>query len=80
VTPLTVTEYGEVPPLTVTVTLPSVPPWQVTGEVVSEAVIAAGSPTRTPVAEAVQPLESVMLAGYVPVAKPVKVVLLVTPV
>jgi hypothetical protein len=51
----------------------------VAGEVVSEATIAAGSPTKTPVAEPVQPWASVMLAGYVPVAKPVKVVLLVTP-
>ncbi len=67
------------PPLTVTVTLPSLPPWQLAGEVVSDAVIAAGSPTRTPVAEPVQPWASVMLAGYVPVAKPRKVVLLVTP-
>ena len=67
------------PPLTVTVTLPSLPPWQLAGDVVSEATIAAGSPTRTPVAEPAQPLASVMLAGYVPVARPRKVVLVVTP-
>jgi hypothetical protein len=51
VTPLTVTEYGDVPPLTLTVALPSLPPWQLVGVVVSDALIADGWPTRTPAAE-----------------------------
>src|SRR6266480_5603038 len=75
VTPLTVTEYGGVPPSTITVTVPSLPPLQLAGVVVSDAVMVDAWPTGTPVAEPGQRFLSVMVAGYVPDARPIKVVL-----
>ena len=63
VTPLSVTEYGPVPPLTDTVTLPSLLPLQLAGVVISEATIAVGWPTNTPAAEPEQECASVMVAG-----------------
>ena len=55
---MTVTDYGAVPPLTVTVTLPLVPPLQLAGVVVSDPLIAVGIVTVLVTAGARQPLLS----------------------
>ena len=56
-----------------TVTWPSLPPWQLTGDVVSEAEIAADGWVIVVVAGAVQPLLSLTVTVCEPLARPLKV-------
>ena len=71
VIPLTVTEYGEVPPLTLTVTVPSLAPLQLAGVVVSDALIAVGFVIVTALLVFVQPPESCTVTVCEPDASPV---------